>query len=553
MSFAKGIDQKESSEIAEKLRQCNSHSHYLSIVQGAGGNTSPTLAMAKALLSDAEKEQLIQWMKPPESPILMDVSSQKTKLLYAVDAKEKFNQLYRQYGKEQIEGLWSTLTPEQSQILNAAITDGKPNYYAWADKLMLSNCKEQLTSVREDFYSRYGEEEFRFLWSKCLTREDRTHLKEISAKSQAELDAEMGKVSPQIKPGIRVVYVTKGKRGVVLTEPVGKDEKTLKCQVQWDGSKSKSYVKVSSLTAIDAAEPAAEGGSTTGSVANDSLATDDCLSTDSTTDDSLSGIQSEKGVAMFSAGGEQDDGDKSSDSFPEVSGFTIGSTQDFVTTAEGDRVQGTIIGQREAPRPVQFSSGEDNVVSMPKRKVIETKAPTLNDSKPGVIQARMSLNEIVEAIRTTDNDEEEVQALLERLEGKVDDIAAVRDELLMDLEAHKARLAKAIEIYETPVKRCETALNRVAGYLKYLHQKGTLATVSEGGNRKIVFRRTEKVEVMIPPEKMKELYPDRDFTKEKVTITISKTALKEALKSGEEVEGAYLQENYNPTFYWKAR
>lgn len=532
MSFAKDIDQKEASEIAEKLRQCNSHSHYLSIVQGAGGNTSPTLAMAKALLSDTEKEQLIQWMKPPESPILMDVSSEKTKLLYAVDAKEKFNQLYRQYGKEQIEGLWSTLTPEQSQVLNAAIADGKPNYYAWADKLMLSNCKEQLTSVREDFYSRYGEEEFRFLWSKCLTREDRTHLKEVSQKSQAELDAEIGKASPQaIEPGVRVVYVTKGgntKRGVVLTEPVGKDEKTLKCQVQWDGGENKSYVKVSSLTAIDAA---AEGGS----VANGST-TDGCLSTDSTTDDSLAtpapGIQSEKGVATFSAGGEPH-GDESSDSFPEVSGFAIGGTQDFVT---GDRVQ--------------FSSGGGNVVSMPKRKVIEKKAPTLEDSKPGVIQTRMSLNEIVEAIRTTDNDEE-VKALLERLEGKVDDIAAVRDELLMDLEAHKARLAKAIEIHETPVKRCESALNRVAGYLKYLHQKGALATVSEGGHRKIVFRRTEKVEVMIPPEKMKELYPERDFTK--VTITISKTALKEALKSGEEVEGAYLQENYNPTFYWKAR
>lgn len=108
--------------------------------------------------------------------------------------------------------------------------------------------------------------------------------------------------------------------------------------------------------------------------------------------------------------------------------------------------------------------------------------------------------------------------------------------LIENTENDIAGLKEQEEIFKARRKASEKKLESLKGYLSYALQGQKFETV----RAKVTFRKSEAVivedEAKVPKE----------YWTEKVTEGIDLTAVKDALKAGKSVEGARIEERYNP-------
>ena len=102
-----------------------------------------------------------------------------------------------------------------------------------------------------------------------------------------------------------------------------------------------------------------------------------------------------------------------------------------------------------------------------------------------------------------------------------------------------------IEVYENEIKRLNERVKqfkntqtRLKNYLSNTMQQFGIESI-KGKTLEIKFRKSESVEID------NELMLDKKYLTEKVETKPNKTAIKEAIKNGEKVEGARLVTNYN--------
>jgi len=137
--------------------------------------------------------------------------------------------------------------------------------------------------------------------------------------------------------------------------------------------------------------------------------------------------------------------------------------------------------------------------------------------------------------------EDELNVVLDQLQGKVDATCWVRDFLQAEKEAAQARLETIKNKLEHQVKLLENNLTALDNRLLHWHQEGILDDKVTGNERTISFRNYPLVDVKVDPENL----PD-EFKVTKITVTPNKTALKKALKDNPEAVGinAELVDNF---------
>lgn len=129
-------------------------------------------------------------------------------------------------------------------------------------------------------------------------------------------------------------------------------------------------------------------------------------------------------------------------------------------------------------------------------------------------------------------DYEKLDALQMERDRKIENIAHLCENVKNDI----AGLKEQEKIFEARRKSAEKKLDRLKGYLSHVLQGQRFETV----RAKVTFRKSEAVivedEAKVP----------KDYWVEKVTEGIDLTAVKNALKAGKSVEGARIEERYNP-------
>ena len=126
---------------------------------------------------------------------------------------------------------------------------------------------------------------------------------------------------------------------------------------------------------------------------------------------------------------------------------------------------------------------------------------------------------------------EALEALMMQRDEKLENIALWIKNLTADAAAYKAEKESFAEREKAALTKAESLKN----YLTYAldGQKFTTAKCA------VSFRKSEKIEIT------DEAVLPKDYVTETVTIKPDKTAIKKAIKSGQEVSGAQLIENLN--------
>lgn len=151
----------------------------------------------------------------------------------------------------------------------------------------------------------------------------------------------------------------------------------------------------------------------------------------------------------------------------------------------------------------------------------------------------MTLYEIDKAIADCVDEEtgeifdvEKLDALNMERDRKIENIAHLCENVKNDI----AGLKEQEQIFAARRKSAEKKLDSLKEYLTYALGGQRFETVAA----KVTFRKG--YETVIDDEK---LIPS-DYWTQKVTETVNKTAIKEAIKSGKEVPGAHVSETLNP-------
>ena len=127
------------------------------------------------------------------------------------------------------------------------------------------------------------------------------------------------------------------------------------------------------------------------------------------------------------------------------------------------------------------------------------------------------------------------------LDTKIENIGC----FIKNLEAENEALDKELDNLK---KRKKTNDNKIDGLRRYLDGYLTATIIDDNKRAKwkfktakviLGYRRSSKVEVP-DIEKL-----DKKYIKIKTELSADKTAIKEAIKNGEEVKGAYIKENIN--------
>lgn len=129
-------------------------------------------------------------------------------------------------------------------------------------------------------------------------------------------------------------------------------------------------------------------------------------------------------------------------------------------------------------------------------------------------------------------DAEALDALMMQRESKIESVACWIKNLESDVLALKAEK-------DAFAARQKAAENKVDGLKKWL------ATALQGdkfstGKCAVSFRKSEQVDIQ------DESLVPKEFLKETITYKPDKTAIKEAIKAGQEISGCQLVENLNP-------
>ena len=150
----------------------------------------------------------------------------------------------------------------------------------------------------------------------------------------------------------------------------------------------------------------------------------------------------------------------------------------------------------------------------------------------------MTLYEINEAILNLVDmetgeiaDVEAFDALTMQKEEKLENIALYIKNLTADAKA----FAEQEEIFAERKKAAQKRIESLKSYLTYALDGQKFSTTKCA----VSFRKSEKIEIT------DEAILPKDYVTETVTIKPDKTAIKNAIKSGQEVSGAQLVENLN--------
>lgn len=127
------------------------------------------------------------------------------------------------------------------------------------------------------------------------------------------------------------------------------------------------------------------------------------------------------------------------------------------------------------------------------------------------------------------------------LEKKIENIGCFIKNLEADIKALKEEEANLKHRREVAEKKIESLKKYLNGYLMAVYPNDTDRAKWKFKTAKVVmgFRKSTTVEV----PNLDKL--DKDFLKVKTEVSADKTAIKDAIKSGKTVEGAFLQENVN--------
>ncbi|PMB02607.1 hypothetical protein CEN49_25165 [Fischerella thermalis CCMEE 5273] len=125
-----------------------------------------------------------------------------------------------------------------------------------------------------------------------------------------------------------------------------------------------------------------------------------------------------------------------------------------------------------------------------------------------------------------------LMAVQDSIETKIDAIAWVVDQLNLDLEVWEERKARVVELHDQIIKRRKTQLSQIKRTLIWLHEKGLISDKNIGKERVI--------EIRDNPPKVANLLvevDDEDFPSEFITIKYqaNNQAILEAYKSGKDV------------------
>ena len=129
-------------------------------------------------------------------------------------------------------------------------------------------------------------------------------------------------------------------------------------------------------------------------------------------------------------------------------------------------------------------------------------------------------------------DYEKLDGLQMERDKKIENIVFLIENTENDIEG----LKRQEEIFKARRKAAEKKQESLKGYLSRVLQGQRFETV----RAKVTFRKSEAV-VVEDEEKV-----PKDYWVEKVTEGIDLTAVKNALKAGKSVEGARIEERYNP-------
>lgn len=142
----------------------------------------------------------------------------------------------------------------------------------------------------------------------------------------------------------------------------------------------------------------------------------------------------------------------------------------------------------------------------------------------------------------SDFEQEDLDALNHALEINAKEFLAKAEAFAAVISSKRARSA----YLESEAARLKSMAKREEEAANYLHNAISKAMQQQGMSKadldhfKLSFRKSEAVEVSIPAEKL-----PAEYVRMKLVYEADKTALKDALKSGETIEGATLVTRQN--------
>jgi hypothetical protein len=160
----------------------------------------------------------------------------------------------------------------------------------------------------------------------------------------------------------------------------------------------------------------------------------------------------------------------------------------------------------------------------------------LNDLMP-LWRIEQELEALVDSLDTCDAElKPELEArIAEYITAEVDKVDRV-DAVLASLDGVAENAKREIERLRVRQQSAEKASRRLEGYLLHvLRERG--GKPLKGRNVTLSMRKTEALTIVTP-----ELVPEK-FKRTTITVDIPKTAVKEAIKAGEDVPGVVLQQN----------
>ena len=124
-------------------------------------------------------------------------------------------------------------------------------------------------------------------------------------------------------------------------------------------------------------------------------------------------------------------------------------------------------------------------------------------------------------------DEEEINSLIDRLNTDVDGLAWLNDQYELSIVMAVAKQKKINEMLQAKVKQLKTGQDLLQLKLLELYKEGKLTKKSQGQERNIVFRAYPKINLKVKPEEL-----PAEYRQEKINYTADKKAIKEADKEG---------------------
>lgn len=127
---------------------------------------------------------------------------------------------------------------------------------------------------------------------------------------------------------------------------------------------------------------------------------------------------------------------------------------------------------------------------------------------------------------------QDLMAIQDGMEIKIDAIAWVVDQLNLDLQVWEERKARVIELHDQVIKRRKTQLEEIKRTLIYLHEKGLINDKNYGKEREIEIRNNPPKVANLILEVEDEDFPDEFRI---IKYEANNKAILDAYKSGKDV------------------